>query len=89
MQHSAWARELTASRWSRAAYGALKAICFCALGILIAWQMAAPAAAALPIAQNVVRGLVFATVAFSIVQAVPVIWDGRRFLSTAASRDVA
>ncbi|HEX6134418.1 MAG TPA: CDP-alcohol phosphatidyltransferase family protein, partial [Longimicrobiales bacterium] len=81
MQDSVWARELTASRWSRALYGALKAVCFCALGILLALQAADPGAAVLLWLRPSVQGLVLATVAFSIVRAVPVVWDGRRFLA--------
>jgi len=83
MQDSAWARALTASRWSRAVYGALKAVCFCALGILIAMEAASFGAAVLPWLRPVVQALVLATVAFAIVRAVPVIWDGRRFLAPA------
>ncbi|MGH7483081.1 MAG: CDP-alcohol phosphatidyltransferase family protein [Longimicrobiales bacterium] len=83
MQRSAWARQLTASRWSRAAYGALKALCFCALGILLAWQVAAPASAALSSVRAVVEAMVVATVAFSIARAIPVLWDGRHFLAAA------
>lgn len=85
LQDSAWARELTASRWSRAAYGALKAICFCALGILLAWQVAAPAHPALPWVRIMIEGMVIATVAFSIVRALPVLWDGRRFVAAMSS----
>ncbi|MGH7444648.1 MAG: CDP-alcohol phosphatidyltransferase family protein [Longimicrobiales bacterium] len=80
MQDSPWARQLTASRWSRAAYGGLKAVCFCTLGILIAWQLAAPASPALAWLRIAVQVMVIATVVFSIVRAVPVLWDGRRFL---------
>lgn len=81
MQQAGWARQLTASRWSRGAYGGLKAICFCALGILLAWQVAAPGYAGLTWIRLVVESLVIATVVFSIVRAVPVLWDGRRFVT--------
>lgn len=86
MQQSGWSRELTASRWSRGAYGALKAVCFCALGILLAWQAAAPAHAWLPWVRLTVESLVVATVAFSVVRAIPVLWDGRRFIAAMSSR---
>jgi CDP-diacylglycerol---glycerol-3-phosphate 3-phosphatidyltransferase len=82
LQNSAWARELTASRWSRGAYGGLKAVCFCALGILLAWQIAAPAHPALPWTRLTVAAMVYATVAFAIVRALPVLWDGRRYVQT-------
>ena len=87
LQESGWARELTASRWSRGAYGALKAVCFCALGILLALQMAAPGYAGLPLVRIVVNTMVLATVAFSVVRALPVLWDGRRFVAAMSSAD--
>lgn len=85
LQTSAWARELTASRWSRAAYGALKAACFCALGILLAWQIAAPHYPHLDVVRALVNAMVIATVAFSVVRALPVLWDGRRFVAAMSS----
>ncbi|MGH7447942.1 MAG: CDP-alcohol phosphatidyltransferase family protein [Longimicrobiales bacterium] len=87
LQEAGWARELTASRWSRAAYGALKASCFCALGILLVWQIAAPGYAGLALIRGIVEAMVIATVAFAIVRAVPVLWDGRRFVATISSAD--
>lgn len=81
MQRTWWARQLTASRWSRATYGGLKAVCFCALGILIAAQ-AWPGVSWLRV---VVEALVVATVAFSVLRAIPVVWDGRRFLASAST----
>lgn len=89
MQDSEWARQLTASRWSRGAYGGLKAVCFCALGLLIALQHAAPAWPGTPWVRLTVEGMVFATVAFAIVRALPVLWDGRRFLATLSKVDPA
>lgn len=87
MQESGWTRELTASRWSRAVYGALKAVCFCALGILLAWQAAAPTHVWLPPVRLTVGALVLATVAFSVARAIPVLWDGRRFITAMSSRE--
>lgn len=80
MMESRWARELTASRWSRAAYGILKAVAFCALGIVIVigrlgWS--GPFGTAFRIVTDV---LVVATAAFAIVRGIPVLWDGRRYL---------
>lgn len=92
LQDSRWARELTASRWSRGAYGALKAVCFCALGIVLAWQVAAPAHPALAWTRLIVEAMVHATVVFAVVRAIPVLWDGRRFLQakrSATDRTVA
>lgn len=87
LQESGWSHQLTASRWSRAAYGGLKAVCFCALGILLAWQIAAPDYTGLTMVRLIVETMVIATVAFSIVRALPVLWDGRRFLVTLSKAD--
>jgi CDP-diacylglycerol--glycerol-3-phosphate 3-phosphatidyltransferase len=82
LQSAAWARQLTASRWSRGAYGALKAISFCALGLLLAW----PGAAAHGTVRFAVNSLVYATTAFAVLRAIPVLSEGRRFLSTPRHR---
>jgi CDP-diacylglycerol--glycerol-3-phosphate 3-phosphatidyltransferase len=79
-----WGRALVASRASRAAYAVLKCVCFCCLGLLLpmrrmpvswfatSWEVWFSAAA---------QALVFATVAFCVIRALPVIWDGRRYLN--------
>ena len=81
MQTAGLGHHLTASRWSRAVYGVAKAVCFCALGLLIAAQAAAVNATALSQLRLAVDVLVYFTVGFSIVRAVPVLWDGRRFIA--------
>ncbi|MGA8222033.1 MAG: CDP-alcohol phosphatidyltransferase family protein [Candidatus Acidiferrales bacterium] len=79
-----WGRSLAASRASRAAYAILKCACFSYLGLLIPlphvpnhWFSAATrhwlSAAG--------HALVAATVIFCIVRAIPVIWEGRVYLS--------
>jgi CDP-diacylglycerol---glycerol-3-phosphate 3-phosphatidyltransferase len=83
-----WGRSLVASRASRAAYAALKCACFCYLGLL------------LPLPQLRVawldensrqwlsvtgQALVIATAAFCVIRAIPVIWEGRRYLARAAA----
>jgi CDP-diacylglycerol---glycerol-3-phosphate 3-phosphatidyltransferase len=78
---SAWARALTASRWSRGLYGALKAVCFCALGLLLAWPYLRAGTAIGGAARRVVDMLVYVTVVFALVRAVPVLWEGRRFVT--------
>jgi len=80
-----WGRSLVASRASRAAYAVLKCVCFCYLGLLLPipqlphdwfssttvyWLTAAG------------QTLVAATVAFCVLRAVPVLWEGRRYLAT-------
>ena len=79
MLDSRLARQLVASRWSRAAYGALKCACFCWLGL----ELSLPASAAISRASAV---LVAATVFFCIVRGLPVLFEGRRYvLALAAS----
>ncbi len=79
MMESGWAKQLVSSRWSRAAYGVMKAVVFCALGIVLAIErmgVTAPWADLVRLATDI---LVYATAAFCVVRAVPVIWDGRRY----------
>lgn len=82
MQTSRWARELTASRWSRATYGIMKAVAFCALGLLLAWPRVPGFGDPPAGARIAVDVLVYATVAFAVLRAIPVMWEGRRFLAT-------
>ena len=83
MQSSAWAKQLTASRWSRATYGVLKAVCFCALGLLLAWPSVRAPVGPPAAARLTVDLLVYTTTAFAVLRAIPVLWEGRRFISTA------
>lgn len=80
MQVSRWAKELTASRWSRAVYGGLKAVTFCALGLVLAWPTVRPATELGLAARRSVDVLVYVTTAFAVLRAIPVLWEGRRFL---------
>ncbi|HVB36593.1 MAG TPA: CDP-alcohol phosphatidyltransferase family protein [Candidatus Acidoferrales bacterium] len=82
-----WGRALVASRVSRAAYGTMKCLCFCYLGVeLILIRL--PAAALSPAQVAWVRAaaetLVLATVAFCLIRAVPVLWEGRHYFSAAS-----
>lgn len=86
MLESWWGRTLVASRASRAAYATLKCICFCYLGLLLPL----PHLSAAWLSDSSRRSLVLAghilttvTVAFCIVRAIPVVWEGRRFLAAA------
>jgi CDP-diacylglycerol--glycerol-3-phosphate 3-phosphatidyltransferase len=85
-----WGRSLVASRASRAAYAALKCVCFCCLGMLLplhhlpagqlnTW-LGAFAGHSLLIAAQALTGT---TVLFCLVRAIPVIWEGRRYLAAA------
>lgn len=83
MQDSAWAKQLTSARWSRAVYGSLKAVTFCALGALYAWQRMRSGAVA-GAAYIAVDALVYATTFLCVARAVPVLWDGRKYFMPAA-----
>ena len=85
-----WGRSLVASRASRAAYATLKCVCFCCLGLLLplrhlpggqsnAWLGAFAGHSLLIAAQ----ALTVTTVLFCLVRAIPVIWEGRRYLAAA------
>lgn len=83
-----WGRALVASRGSRAAYGVLKCVCFCYLGVQIVLLSAqAPAAFhfnGAPFREAVVlfgEILVGLTVTFCLVRGLPVLWEGRRYLA--------
>jgi CDP-diacylglycerol---glycerol-3-phosphate 3-phosphatidyltransferase len=84
MLESWWGRALVASRSSRAAYAALKCICFCFLGLVVSlahtpreWLGDSTRAALGAFAQI----LVAITVAFCLIRALPVFWEGRRYLA--------
>jgi phosphatidylglycerophosphate synthase len=78
-----WGARIVASRASRGIYAALKCVCFCALGVewiarhsqnsfaLTRWIGAIHLA---------VSGIVFATIAFCVLRALPVFWEGLRDL---------
>jgi phosphatidylglycerophosphate synthase len=89
---SVWVRTLVASRASRAAYAILKCVCFCYLGLLLpaahitASWLTADSRHALTVAGQF---LVAATAAFCILRAIPVIWEGRRYLTAAPQKTPA
>jgi phosphatidylglycerophosphate synthase len=78
-----WGRRLVASRASRAAYGAMKCLCFCYLGTeltLLRWPGVGPSALEARWMNLAAEMLVAATAAFCFLRAVPVVWEGRRYL---------
>jgi CDP-diacylglycerol--glycerol-3-phosphate 3-phosphatidyltransferase len=87
-----WGRSLVASRASRAAYAALKCACFCSLGLLLPLRhvpgvwLGASAEHWLVGAAQALTGL---TLAFCLLRAVPVIWEGRRYLGAAEKAPAA
>lgn len=84
MQDAAWARALTSSRWSRALYGGMKAVVFCALGLRVAVLRALISGTWTEVLVTATDLLVVATAVFCVVRAIPVIWDGRRYFGTSA-----
>jgi CDP-diacylglycerol---glycerol-3-phosphate 3-phosphatidyltransferase len=79
-----WGRGLVASRASRAAYAILKCICFCYLGLLLPLPHLSAALLGESSRHSLVaigHILTATTAAFCIIRAVPVVWEGRRYLS--------
>ncbi len=68
-----WGRELVASRWSRAAYGAVKCACFCWLAL----ELSLPPNGVI---SAVSAALVMISVFFCLVRGLPVLWEGRRYV---------
>lgn len=83
MQKSSWARALTSSRWSRALYGILKAVAFCALGAAFAWDRL-PATDSYLLFRRFTDVLVYSTVALGVIRGIPVLWEGRAYMGAAA-----
>jgi len=79
MQTSRWARELTSSRWSRALYGVLKAVAFCALAGAFAWDRL-PASDGYALYRVGTAVLVYATVLLGVIRGIPVLWEGRAYM---------
>lgn len=85
-----WGRSLVASRASRAAYAVLKCVCFCCLGLLLSLRHVSPeqssawfGATAAHWLLAVAQALTGLAVAFCLVRAIPVVWEGRRYLAVA------
>jgi CDP-diacylglycerol---glycerol-3-phosphate 3-phosphatidyltransferase len=92
MVETGWGQALVSSRGSRAAYASLKCVCFCYLGMLLPLthlpeEWLAPETRVLLLRAG--HFLVSATAAFCIIRAVPVVWDGRRYLATLERQPVA
>jgi phosphatidylglycerophosphate synthase len=86
-----WGRALVASRTSRAVYGAMKCLCFCYLGVeltLVRLPAAALAPAQVAWVRAAAEALVLTTVAFCLIRAVPILWEGRRYFFAASPTPV-
>jgi len=82
-----WGRALVASRASRAAYATLKCVCFSALGLQLTFRhlpAAESGGMSLPWFAWFAQALVAITVVFCLIRAVPVVWEGRRYLGVLA-----
>jgi CDP-diacylglycerol--glycerol-3-phosphate 3-phosphatidyltransferase len=89
MVESGWGRAVVSSRASRAAYATLKCVCFCYLGMLLPMAHLPAGWVGLETRGVLLRAghlLVSATAAFCVVRAIPVFWDGRRYLATLDSK---
>lgn len=83
MLETKWGRALVGSRASRAAYAALKCICFCYLGGQLSLSHVPALGLSPSVTSRLTAGaqiLVGATVAFCFIRALPVLWEGRRYL---------
>jgi CDP-diacylglycerol---glycerol-3-phosphate 3-phosphatidyltransferase len=86
MIEARWGRALVASRTSRAWYATVKCICFCYLGMLLPithLSMAWLTASVQLLLFRLGHVLVAVTVLFCVIRAIPVMWDGRRYLTAA------
>jgi len=88
MLESWWGGNLVASRASRAAYAVLKCTCFCCLGLMLSLRHIPAAqvntwisAAAVNWLLASAQALTGLSAVFCLVRAIPVVWEGRRYLA--------
>jgi CDP-diacylglycerol--glycerol-3-phosphate 3-phosphatidyltransferase len=79
MMKTPWARWVVSGRPMRAFYGFIKAFVFAALALWLAARDLFPGADWLTISRYLLLGLVYVTVAITIVRGVPVVYESRRF----------
>jgi len=83
-----WGRQLVGSRWSRAAYGILKAVLFCYLGGILLVRSATAELGArfrpdlVTALNDIAVILTCVLLAFCLVRGLPVLWEGRWLLSS-------
>ena len=82
-----WGKQLVGSRWSRAAYGTLKAVLFCYLGSMLLLRSATAELGArfrpdVVLALNdAAIVLTYSVLLFCVIRGVPVLWEGRWLIS--------
>lgn len=79
MMHTPWARWVVSGRPMRAFYGFIKAFVFAALALWLAINDAVPQAAWKQPVWYLLQGLVYITVALTIIRGAPVVYESRRF----------
>lgn len=87
MMETWWGKAIVGSRWSRGLYGALKCAAFCYLGLLVSLDSSAAgsylriSAQVMYVLNLVALGLVYALAVLCLLRGLPVIWEGRRYLT--------
>jgi CDP-diacylglycerol--glycerol-3-phosphate 3-phosphatidyltransferase len=81
MMESRWSKQLVVSRWSRGLYGTMKAVAFCALGLVLALERMRATGVKVELFRDATDILVYATAVFCVVRAIPVFWDGRHYFA--------
>ncbi len=89
MMDSRWAKALVSSRISRGVYAVAKVVAFCYLAAILTLRSAITQFS-LPINESIINVLVivgsvivYITVGMCIVRGIPVIWNGRKYISSA------
>jgi len=88
MMNSGWARALVSSRFSRGIYAFSKVLVFCYMAAILTLKSAI-SEFSLPIQGNVLNTIIiigsvlaYITVGMCVIRGLPVIWDGRKYLSS-------
>ena len=91
MMDSGWTKALVSSRVSRGVYAISKVVAFCYLAAILTLRSAI-AQFSLPINGDIINILViigsvivYITVGMCIIRGIPVIWDGRKYLTSSLS----